>query len=216
MELSADEAPNQEVRFDKPVYVYVENFLNFPVGGIVPMGYYDQVKAAWIPSDNGQVIKILSLTSGLADLDTNGDGAADDDATLSALGVTDAERQQLATLYRAGQSLWRVPITHFTPWDCNWPFGPPSDAKPPQVKPPTSPSDRPKKDCEESGSIIDCLSQTLGEALPVTGTPFQLHYTSARTPANRANSTIDIPLSGASLPASLRGIKLEILLFQPT
>ena len=40
---------------------------------------------------------------------------ADDAATLSALGVTDAERQQLATLYRAGQSLWQVPITHFTP-----------------------------------------------------------------------------------------------------
>ena len=30
-----------------------------------------------------------------------------------------------ATLYAAGQTLWRVPMTHFSPWDCNWPYGPP-------------------------------------------------------------------------------------------
>ncbi len=209
VELSADEAPNQEVRFSQPVITYVENFLNFPVGGIVPVGYYDRAKATWIPSDNGRIIKILSIAGGLADLDTNGDNAADDAATLTALGMTDAERQQLATLYSAGQSLWRVPITHFTPWDCNWPYGPPSDAQPPRVSPP-----KPQPlDCngQASGSIIQCESQILGEALSVTGTAVQLHYGSERVPGYKANYTLEIPLSSATLPASLQSIKLEVL-----
>ena len=44
---------------------------------------------------------------------------ADDAAQLTALGVTAEERARIATLYTAGQSLWRVPLTHFSPWDCN-------------------------------------------------------------------------------------------------
>lgn len=210
VELSADEAPNQEVRFSQPVITYVENFLNFPVGSIVPVGYYDRAKATWIPSDNGRIIKILSIAGGLANLDTNGDSAADDAATLAALGVTDAERQQLAMLYSAGQNLWRVPITHFTPWDYNWPCGPPSDAVPPRM-PPTPPPQPLDCNGQASGAIIQCESQILGEALPVTGTAVQLHYGSERAPGYKANYTLEIPLSGATLPVSLQSIKLEVL-----
>ena len=79
VELSADEAVTAgatEVRFDKPVFFYVENFLNFPVGGIVPAGYYDYSKAAWVPSDNGKIVKVLAINSGLAELDTDGSGQA--------------------------------------------------------------------------------------------------------------------------------------------
>ena len=36
-ELSVDGA--NKVRFDKPVIVYVDNFLGFDVGGAVPVGY---------------------------------------------------------------------------------------------------------------------------------------------------------------------------------
>src|SRR5262249_26078376 len=128
VELSVDEAVAAgatDVQFSQPIYTYVENFLHFPVGGIVPVGYLDRQRGVWLPSTNGRVIKILRITNGLADLDTNGDGAVDDVATLAALGATDAERQRLADLYQPGQSLWRVPITHLTPWDHNWPFGPP-------------------------------------------------------------------------------------------
>ncbi len=210
VELSADEAPGQEVRFSKPVIKYVENFLDFPVGGIVPVGYYDRVKAAWIPSDNGRVIKILSIdSSSMAELDTDGDNAADNAATLEALGVTDTERQQLATLYAAGQSLWRVPITHFSPWDCNWPYGPPTGAVPPQMS--ISQVD-PKLDdpvCQ-GGSIIECQNQVLGESIGITGTPFSLNYRSDRVPGRKAAYTLNIPLSGATLPASLKRIALEI------
>ena len=44
-ELRVDEAVAAgatEVRFDKPVVNYVDNFLGFPVGSIVPTGYYDR------------------------------------------------------------------------------------------------------------------------------------------------------------------------------
>jgi hypothetical protein len=69
------------------------------VGGIVPVGYYDATKAAWIPSDNGRVLKVLAVTGGLASLDVTGSGTPSDAPTLAALGITDAERQTLAATY---------------------------------------------------------------------------------------------------------------------
>lgn len=68
-------------------------------------------------------------------------------------------------------------------------------------------------DCngQASGSIIQCESQILGEALPVTGTAVQLHYGTERTSGYKFGNTLEIPLSGATLPASLRSIHLEVL-----
>lgn len=102
------------VAFSQPVLSYNENFLGFPVGVLVPAIYHDQPKGQWIDFDNGRVIKILGITGGLADLDTTGSGTADNGV---ALGISAAERAQLAALYSAGTSLWRVPIPHFTPVD---------------------------------------------------------------------------------------------------
>ena len=34
-----------------------------------------------------------------------------------------SERHELAQLYQPGQSLWRVPISHFSKYDFNWPYG---------------------------------------------------------------------------------------------
>ena len=59
-----------------PLPVYVENFLGFPVGGAVPAGYLRPARGQWIASANGRVIKVLSITGGLADLDLDGNGAA--------------------------------------------------------------------------------------------------------------------------------------------
>src|SRR5262249_37168990 len=124
VDFTADEeftANAKTILFSRPVIQYVENFTNINVGETVPQGYYDWEQAAWIPSDNGRVIKILSVSDGLASLDLDGSGVPAGAAALAALGITDAERQQLATLYAPGQSLWRVPIPHFTrPWDSNW------------------------------------------------------------------------------------------------
>ncbi|MGH8487836.1 MAG: RHS repeat-associated core domain-containing protein, partial [Gammaproteobacteria bacterium] len=198
------------VDFDQSLPLYVDNFLNFPVGGIVPVGWYDKAKSAWIPSANGRVIKILSTTGGTASLDTDGDDLADDTATLTALGITDAELAQLASLYPAGKTLWRSPITHFTPWDCNWPYGPPLDSEPPpppddsQDPPPDEDSD----DCP--GCSINAQARTLGELLPITGTAYTLHYQSRRANGYQPDRALAIRLAGAGIPASLQGIDLTV------
>ena len=214
VELKAEEGAvklnGKDTLFDKPVSFYVDNFLNFPAGTVVPVGYYDGDKKAWIPSDSGRVIKILSIAGGLAEVDGDGDNVADDAAKLAALGMTDAERAKLGGMYPAGKSLWRAQIAHLSTWDYNWPFGPPSDATPPN--PPEEPTSDPEPedpDCAE-GSIIQCQNQALGETIPVNGVPFGLHYQSSRVSGRTAASSATIPLSGTSVPGSLKGIKLEI------
>ncbi|HEX7181284.1 MAG TPA: RHS repeat-associated core domain-containing protein [Thermoanaerobaculia bacterium] len=213
VELSADEAVASgasRVIFSQPAIQYLENFLDFPVGGVVPAGYYDRELAAWVASDNGRIVKILGITGGLADLDVTGSGAPAGAEALAELGITDAERRRLALLYIPGQSLWRVPVPHFTPWDYNWPFGPPSDAVPPnQPEPEPEDPPEPEPDCQQ-GSIIDCQNQTLAESLSVAGTSFSLHYRSDRAPGRRSRSRLEIPLSGPSVPASLRRIELQV------
>jgi RHS repeat-associated protein len=209
VELSADEAiaaGATTVRFSTPLPFYMENFIGFPVGGAVPVGYYDRQKGQWIASANGRVVKLVSITDGKADLDLNGDGTAEGATDLTALGITDDERIQVARLYSIGQSLWRVPIGHFSPWDCNWPYGPPSEAVSPPVPAPEVVIPDPDPQC---GSIIGCQDQTLGEALPVAGTPFTLHYKSDRTP-NRATYSKNIPITGASVPESLRAVRATV------
>ncbi|WP_156338942.1 RHS repeat-associated core domain-containing protein [Chondromyces crocatus] len=235
VELSADEALAAgavSIEFNQPIPFYVDNFLGFPAGTVVPMGYYDRARAAWIPSDNGRVIEIVDVSGGLAMLDTEGDGAPDDSATLDALGITPEEQAKLAQLYPPGHSLWRVPIQHFTPWDCNWPFGFPADACVPlsltcsmeggeggeggevgeggdESRDPDRSEPEPAA-CEEKGSIIDCENQVLGETLPIVGTPFSLHYRSDRAAGHAARSTMTIPLARGGVPASVKRIELHI------
>lgn len=214
VEFTADEAQDAgatDVRFDKPLYFYEENFLGFPVGGIVPVGYYDRERGVWVPSQNGRVLEILSVQGGLAELDVDGSGQPANQATLADLGITDAERERLSELYEPGQSLWRVPVTHFSPWDCNWPYGPPPDARAPNLPDPEG-DDTEDDPCEESGSsIIECQNQILGERIPIVGTPFTLNYRSDRVPGRRARYTLKIPLSGDTIPPSLKGIEVEVL-----
>ncbi len=211
VELSVDEAKAVgavDVRFNTPLPFYVENFLGFPVGTTVPLGSYDRTRGVWIPAESGKVIKILSVTGDAADLDTDGDGLADSAAALAALSITDAERQQLAALYTPGQSLWRVRIPHFTPWDLNWPYGPPDDAVGPDEDPEP---DQGCEACPQTGnSIIEVQNQILGESVGVVGTPLGLHYSSDRVPGRKTAYTLEIPLSGSKVPQSLIGIELDI------
>jgi RHS repeat-associated protein len=212
VELSADEAiaaGASEVRFSSPVPFYVENFLNFPIGTAVPLGSYDRFRGAWIASDSGRVIKLVGVTNGLADLDLDGDGAPDGASALAALSISDAERAQLATLYPIGQSLWRVLVPHFSPWDANWGYGPPGSAKPPDQDPARAlPMDAP---CTQSGnSTIECQNQILGEDFGVAGTSFGLRYQSDRAPGSTAGNQIDIPLSSSAFPSGVLRIELEV------
>ncbi len=198
-----------QVRFDATVYFYVEDFIGFPVGTAVPAGYYDRTLGQWIASENGRVVEVIDVTAGRADLDTDGDGFADDAATLALLEITDVEREQLAQLYDAGQIVWRTPLTHFTPWDCNWPYGPPPDARRPNPRPPYSPNVREDENCDDLGySVIACPSQTLTESVALVGTDLNLAYASDRTSAFLPSLTI--PLTGDTFPDSLLAIRLSI------
>ena len=215
VELSADEAiaaGARSVDLSQPAFLYVENFLGFPVGGPVPDGWYDREGAAWVASDNGRVMEVLGVDgTGRATIDFDGDGSADSDAALAAAGFTDAERTQLAALYGPGTQLWRTPIPHLTPWDCNWPYNPPEDATepPPDDRANDEGRDEDDPDCTQ-GSIIECQTEVLGESLPVAGTPFQLSYRSDRIPGRTAAYRLPIRLSGSTVPSSLKRIELEI------
>ncbi len=206
VELGVDEADAvgaKTVTFNQPVPFYVENFLGFPVGGIVPAGYYDKEQAVWVPSDNGLVIKILGQTDGRADLDITGGNMAADAASLAALSITDAERVRLASLYAKGQSLWRVPIPHLSSWDCNWGWGPPLNAVFPMIPSWLYENPQPCPPCEGQ-------NQTCKQAVPVSGTSVSLHYNSERTPGCTAANTIEIPYSHTNVPPSTKRIELVV------
>jgi RHS repeat-associated protein len=212
-EFSVDEALKAgatEVRFDKPVINYTENFIGAPVGSPVPTGFYDREKGEWVPSENGRVIEVVDEAGGRAGVDVDGDGAAEPAGSpkLAELDLTDAERTRLASLYEPGQELWRVQITHFTPWDHNWPYGPPPGARPPKLK--EFEWQDPNDPCRQKGSEIGCETQTLGESVPVTGTGMTLNYSSDRTPGWRVDETLDIPIVGPSVPERLKGVQLLI------
>ncbi len=212
VELSVDEAiavGATRVNFSQPIPFYVDNFLNFPTGEVVPVGWYDRNKAAWMPSKNGRIIEVLGIEEGLAQLDIDGSGSVADATMLSGLGITDAEREHMASTYTAGKTLWRVQIEHFTPWDCNWPYGPPEGAEAPPSSKDNANTD-PEDNSECPGSIIEPQTQTLGEDIPIVGTPFSLHYRSNRTAGYKANRTLDIVLTQETIPADLKRIDLKI------
>ncbi|MCU1349076.1 MAG: repeat protein, partial [Acidobacteria bacterium] len=211
VELSADEAVAagaSSVAFDKPASLYLDDFLNFPAGSVVPAGYYDRTCGKWVAEPNGVVVTIVSIVDGRAYLDVDGDGMADD--SDAAIGTSVDERTKLAALYGAGKVLWRVPIPHLTPWDCNWPYGPPDDADgPPGDEPPDGGQ---PAFCSNSadGSIIECEAQALGEALPVAGTPFTLNYNSTRVLGRADTRRIHVTVSNGKLPASVKRIEMKI------
>jgi RHS repeat-associated protein len=202
----------ERVKFDKPVIVWVENFLGFPVGEAVPVGWYDRDRGVWVPSDNGRVVRLLDTDSdGIVDaLDANGDGQPDD---LNSNGILEDEVAGLddSSRYTAGSSFWRVAVTHFTPWDCNWPFGPPLDAIPPNPVATTSIDQQltEQKSCPlPINSHVEERSRTFHEDIPIPGTEMNLHYASNRVDGYK--HLITVPVSGESVPSSLKRIIVEV------
>ncbi|ABW66652.1 NHL domain-containing protein [Desulfosudis oleivorans] len=196
------------VMFDKPVIAYVNNFLGFDVGEIVPSGYYDRGRSAWVPSDNGVVVKLLDTDNdGVVDaLDADSDDLPDD---LNENGVLEDEVAGLNDpgTYSPGATFWRVPINHFSPWDFNWSFGIPENAISSNAEsPPDVDEQKPTvDDCDkDSNSYVNIRSRILHEDIPLPGTGMSLHY--ASNWVKGASIIIDVPVSGASVPASLKQI----------
>jgi RHS repeat-associated protein len=197
------------VTLSAPVMFYQKDFIEFPVGTQIPVGYYDRETGHWVPAANGRVIKILSITNNRADLDTDGDAIVDNGA---ALGITDDERAALLQAplsYAVNDRLWRCVIPHFSAWDLNWGFEPPdgalaSNADEPSTDPAFDDAD------SECGSVIDCQNQALGESIPLAGTPFRLHYRSDRVRGRLAERHLHIPLRSGPLPSGATHVEVEI------
>ena len=178
VEISADEAiaaGAQTVKFNQAAFFYLDDFLDIPVGSIVPSGYYDRLKQAWVAAPNGHVIRILQVVDGVATIDAGG----------VSLSVSTAELQEIARLveegrYAVGDKLWRVPIDHLTPWDCNFAraFECDGECDTPPADVTRDDDDTNKCEATASGSIIGCESQSLGETYALPGTPFTLNYRS--------------------------------------
>ncbi len=197
------------VEFDPPLVLYLENFLDFPVGGDVPVGTYDEALGSWASGENGRIIGVVGEHDGVADVDLDGDGQADDPDTLSAFGMGDEERGRLAGLYNPGQSVWRVPVASTQSIDCNWPFGFPPGARGPHLR---GGGQGTRTPCQRAGSIVGCQDQSLGERIPLAGTPQALSYQSSRMPGFGASRILDLPVGGTDLPGSLKRIEVEILI----
>ena len=210
VELSVDGV--QRVRFDKPVILWIDNFLGFAVGQRVPVGYYDRDKGVWVPSDNGVVVRLLDTNrDGIVDaLDANGDGLPDDlngDGSFrdEVMGLNDPRR------YPPGSTFWRVQVTHFSPWDCNWPYGPPADAIAPNPKgiPDADQQKKKEDDCtKNTSSSIEERSRIFHEDIPIPGTDMTLHYTSSRVKGFQ--QVITVPASGETVPPSLKRIIVQV------
>ncbi|MGW6027400.1 NHL domain-containing protein [Streptomyces sp. NPDC055099] len=211
IECTADEAvrADAQVRFNQPVQLYSENFLGFPPGVTIPLGAYSRDDGHWQAEPDGRVITLLAITAGKADLDLTGEGQAASPADLEAFGISDDERLHLAATYPAGQQLWRVPLNHFTPWDCNWPYTWGPGAAYPKM-PLVSAAPYTPKSCKKHGSVIDVDNQILGERLSLAGTGLSLHYSSDCTAGFTAARTLHIPLTDASPPEPLKRIELEV------
>jgi len=209
VELSVDGV--QRVRFDKPVITWVDNFLGFEVGEIVPVGYYDRDKGVWVPSDNGVVVRLLDTDAdGAVDgLDANGDDSPDDldnDGSFSdeIAGLEDALR------YPPGSTFWRIAVTHFTPWDHNWPYCPPGDAIPPNPEgvPSADQQKTEEKTCRTTNSsFVEDRTRIFHEAIPIPGTGMTLYYASNRVKGYK--TIISVPASGKTVPASLKRIVVK-------
>ncbi len=194
VEFSVDEAIKlgaYRVNFDKTIYTYLDNFLDLPVGSIVPNGYYNRKTALWEAEEDGVVIKILSINGKVVEVDSDGDDLPDDENRLLDLGFSSKELEKLAEIYEEGDSLWRFPITHFSPHDPNQPGYVDAEArvgKDPKIDHKDDPCNKSK------GSIIGVEDQSLGEVLPIFGTNYSLYYNSKLEKNNNRLRTIIIPV----------------------
>ena len=194
---------------------YLDNFIGMNVGSIVPYGYYNNDRGAWVPGNDGIVLQVLGDINddGLAELDLDGDGAGDEGGYLELFSITDAERQKIAELFSAGTTLWRVGLNHFSTIDCNFGLSDPDGASSPDNGRPrggnrgdgnNNGGDDP---CGETGCFIDVLEQRLLEQVAIPDTPFHLIYDSAQQ-ANGA--ALEIPLTGDDVPEPMLGGTLHV------
>ncbi len=211
VELSVDGAKN--VRFSNPIAIWVDNFLGFDVGVVIPAGFYNRDRALWEPSDNGVVVKLLDTnTDTIVDaLDADGDDQPDDlnnNGSFSdeVLGLEDSQQYIPETTY------WRIETTHFTPGDWNLPSGTPQAATRPNsiFGPESDQSPAGNEGCygNYTASFVEERGRIVHEDMPIPGTDITLHYASSR--AEGYNTVITVPASGETVPDVLKKIEVTV------
>ena len=200
----AIEAGAQGVRFDQDVYAYVDNFLGIPAGAIVPNGFYDREQGVWKGERDGVVIAVLDGAA----LDADGDGRADAPTQLGTLGIDDQEAASIAEMYRSGDTFWRVPLRHLSPFDFNF-----SGRYPPGTSPPPSGGGDGPPSCggpTEQGSLISCEDQTWLEQILLSQAGAALVYHSGRVPGRLPVIRVPLRDVNAGLPAKLQHVRVEM------
>ncbi|MGD8256495.1 MAG: tandem-95 repeat protein, partial [Desulfobacterales bacterium] len=207
--LSVDGA--ERVSFNKPVAIWTDNFLGFPVGQIVPVGYYNPDKGIWVPQPNGVVVELLDTDGdSVADaLDSDGDGEPND------LNNNDSFSDEVEGLHQAqladvGDTYWRCEITHFSWVDKNWPFAYPTGSIDPNPPGYATVDQKAKEDDNACiASYVEQKGRILHEDIPIPGTDFNLHYDSSRV-AGYLPGVFTIPASGDTVPDTVMWIEVQL------
>jgi len=224
IDLTVDEVSDEEatVTFNAPVIMYVDNFLGFEVGEIIPVGYYDQAKAQWISDFDGVVVKLLDTDGdNIVDaLDYTGDDLPDD---FNDNGITTDEANGLEnnTVYQAGSLMWRASIKHFTPWDLNLAYSiNPKDQAPNNTQASMTGSQASgggnqansggsTNSCDTLASYVQTSDQSFHEDISIPGLSQKLWYTSSDS---SHFTKVTVPASGNTISDTLLSIivKMEI------
>ena len=197
---------NDTVTFNKNVVMFVDNFLEFEVGEIIPIGYFDTVDSNWVASENGIVVRLLDNNSdGIVDgIDSNDDGIADD---LNKNGATEDDARGLSG-YSAGDTLWWGAFNHFSARDYNLDGSTGNNPDSLDAKDGNEDPENKEKEC--TGSYVMPYQQSFHEDITIAGTNITLHYSSQRVKDYKHK--INIRVSGDTIPDRLTKMiaRLEI------
>ncbi|MGC4068869.1 MAG: hypothetical protein QM784_30345 [Polyangiaceae bacterium] len=201
----AKELGASHVAFSEPVSIYVENFLELPVGASLPLGYYDMDQGQWEQGKSGQVIEILDIEDGRAVVDANGDGEADELSELEELGITESDSKHLADRYAAGAELMHSQVNHFSAYAAQVNVKAPKGARPPSPASLQAIVDHPTR----RGALL-VEPRAVVQDLPIAGTSYSLTYQSNRTTGFEAGFTLEVPVIPATVPAGLKRATAQV------
>ncbi|PJA25697.1 MAG: hypothetical protein COX57_02035, partial [Alphaproteobacteria bacterium CG_4_10_14_0_2_um_filter_63_37] len=209
--LSIDGVPEKaKVLFNRKVMIFVDNFLNYPIGEIVPIGYYNPTTGFWEAQDNGVVVQLLDLNGdGVVDaLDATGDGNADD---LDGNGSFANEVGGLVgqSAYRPGNQYWMFGTSHFSDLDANSSSQKEGDETADDASDSRDSNEEEKaKDKVNKKEDDPCVHSRVGlesgvfsEHLEIPGTDLGITYRSSRVPGKKIK--IHIPATGNYLSPGL-------------
>ena len=214
-DIGADEAVAlgaARVDLTKNVRMYVENFQGLDVGESVKLSELDDGNAAWVGRQTpGRVLQITNIVGGVAEIDATGDGVAESPTVLqNQFNLPPEEAAVVGSMYPVGQQLVRLQLNALGKWCPHQDFPYADDATTLSGGEPAPPPCE-GSDCTcKQGSTIQVERQCMGERIDVVGSPYDLHYKSDRVVGNRSGYTLEIPVTGATVPDSLLKVEVTI------